>query len=283
MNYTSLVSAEDVLNHLDNPHWRIVDCRFDLKDKHLGYEKYKLGHIPNAIYADLKKDLSSPVSEQSGRHPLPEVSAIIQKLGSWGISSQTQVVVYDDAHGSFAGRLWWLLNWLGHENVAVLNGGFGYWENLNYPITTDIPQIEPTTFTGRPDMSMIADMPVIENSLTNDKLLLIDVRDPERYAGHVEPIDKIAGHVPGAINVPWKTNIDENGLYYSKAQLKDHYSQLLVDMGAKDLVFMCGSGVTACHSLLAMKYIGISGAKLYPGSWSEWIQNPSHPVETGSH
>jgi len=281
MNYTSLISAEETLKHIDDPLWRIVDCRFDLKDKELGFKKYVTSHIPNAVYADLKKDLSSPVSPTSGRHPLPSIPAMVQKLSDWGIDSTVQVIVYDDAFGSFAGRLWWILNWLGHENVAVLNGGMSYWGKMKYPVTTEVPQILSRRFESNPDMSMIADVSSIEKMPSSNKITLIDVRDPERFQGLAEPIDKIAGHVPGAINIPWKSNIDENGLYLPPSQLEILYRDIIDSQNLNDVVFMCGSGVTACHSLVAMKYMGKKGSKLYPGSWSEWIQNPDHGIETG--
>lgn len=280
MTYTSLISPEDLTRNLNNPNWRIIDCRFDLNNRHAGFEKYNAGHISNALYADLKNDLSSPETATSGRHPLPAVPEITKRLGAWGIDSKTQVVVYDDACGSFAGRLWWILNWLGHERVAVLNGGLNYWEQNNYPTTKDLPQIQPANFIANPDMSMVVDTTRLEQLLASSNILLIDVRDPQRYQGLLEPIDKIAGHVPGAVNVPWKSNIDENGLYLTPPQLSSIYKNLIKDNTDKDVVFMCGSGVTACHSLVAMKYLGYEGAKLYPGSWSEWIQDPHHPIET---
>ncbi|MEJ2181838.1 MAG: sulfurtransferase [Gammaproteobacteria bacterium] len=211
MNFRSIISADIVQQHLHNAQWRIVDCRFNLNIPDEGFALYQMEHIPNAVYAHLDHDLSSPVTTNSGRHPLPEVEKFKQKLGNWGIDKNTQVVVYDDSAGS--------------------------------------------------------------------RTFLIDVRDPNRFHGIEEPIDKVAGHIPGAINFPWKNNITGDGLYQPKALLHDQYKKIICETPGDNIVFMCGSGVTACHSLLALEYIGISGAKLYPGSWSEWISNPDRPVE----
>lgn len=282
MNFTSIVSAEDTFRNVNEPNWRIFDCRFDLKDDSIGFAKYKSGHIPNAIFADLHKDLSAPVTNNSGRHPLPDVHDISHKLGLWGVDSNTQVVVYDDVYGSYAARLWWMLRWLGHKNVAVLNGGLTEWERLHLPVTKVIAEPKSTTFIAKPDMSMIADVSTIEKSISSEKIMLIDVRDSDRYQGIREPIDKIAGHIPGAINIPWKTNLDPSGQYLEKANLLPHYLKILDKTDTETIVFMCGSGVTACHSLVALEYLDLPAAKLYPGSWSEWIRNPDHPVESSS-
>lgn len=281
MNHTSLISAEVTLEHLNDPNWRIIDCQFDLKDKNIGLQNYKSEHIPGAIYADLDLDLSSTITSNSGRHPLPEPAHILQKFGKWGIQPTTQVVVYDNAFGSFAARLWWLLKWMGHESVAVLNGGLHYWKQQQYPLTQDIFTPPVIDFSGNPNTQMAVDTKNLLATLQQSNLTLIDVRDPERFNGTYEPIDKVAGHIPGAINIPWKTNLDQQGLYLSNDQLLLHYKEILQNQDSKNIVFMCGSGVTACHSLVAMHSIGITDAKLYPGSWSEWIQDPSRPVKSG--
>lgn len=280
MSYSSLVSAEITLEHLENPDWRIIDCQFDLKDKNLGYNNYKTGHIPGAIYADLDKDLSSPVTGVSGRHPLPSPEKICQTFGQWGIDTDTQVVVYDNVFGSFAARLWWLLKWMGHTKVAVLNGGLQYWKQMHYPLSKDTPNPKTTNFQPTPNMQMVVDAGKILQLLPQSRIALVDVRDPQRYSGTVEPIDKVAGHIPGALNIPWKTNLDKQGLYLNPPELITHYKAVLDNHESEDIVFMCGSGVTACHSLVALHSAGITNAKLYPGSWSEWIQDPSRPIES---
>lgn len=280
MKYTSLVSAEITQTHLQDPNWQIIDCQFDLKDKQLGYNNYKIEHIPGAIYANLDIDLSSPVTDLSGRHPLPAPEKISQKFGQWGINSSTQVVVYDNVYGSYAARLWWLLKWMGHENVAVLNGGLQYWKSMDYPLSQDIPVPKSTSFQSKPNKQMLVDAREILQLLPGSQIALIDVRDPERFSGKVEPIDKVAGHIPGAVNIPWKTNLDRQGLYLDPAELLLHYEKFIENYKSDNLVFMCGSGVTACHSLVALHSLGITDAKLYPGSWSEWIQDPSRPIES---
>ncbi|HEY5602643.1 MAG TPA: sulfurtransferase [Gammaproteobacteria bacterium] len=279
MNHGSIISADLLQRHLSNPAWRIVDCRFNLIAPDDGLAQYQIEHIPNAVYAHLKHDLSAPVSSSTGRHPLPDVEQFKRKLGAWGIDNSTQVVAYDDAAGSFAARLWWLLRWLGHKSVAVLDGGFTVWKQRSMPTTAQVPQFAPVAFAGKPDLSMLVDTGSLEQRLKVSDVYLVDVRDPRRYLGLEEPIDTIAGHIPGAKNIPWKTNIDNKGLFLPKAQLQTHYSNLLRESPVENLVFMCGSGVTACHSLLALDYLGLSGAKLYAGSWSEWITDPARAVE----
>lgn len=279
MIYTSLVRADVTLEHINDTEWRIIDCRFDLKDKNAGLQHYREAHIPSAIYADLDKDLSSPVRPGTGRHPLPAIDDISRKLGEWGISATTQVVVYDDVSGSYAARLWWLLKWLGHQKVAILDGGLSYWKQQGYPLNNEIPDVIPASFQARPDMSMIIDTEALLKLLNSPSLTLVDVRDPARYTGAEEPIDKVAGHIPGSVNIPWKSNLDENGLYRNKTDLESLYSHFLINQETQNTVFMCGSGVTACHSLVALHYLGKSDVKLYPGSWSEWIEDPARPVE----
>ena len=282
MKYHSIINADELAKHLGDPSWRIVDCRYNLNAIDEGLAQYNIEHIPYAVYAHLKYDLSSPVTEKTGRHPLPDIKKLKQTFGDWGIDDTIQVVVYDNAAGSYAARLWWLLRWLGHDNVAVLNGGFDIWKQQGLPVTSEIPQIPETTFIGQPDMTMVADTQAVEQLLEQSDTNLIDVRDPKRFQGQTEPIDRIAGHIPGAINVPWKSNTDENGLYLAKAQLHDFYKTILHGIPPDKTVFMCGSGVTACHTLVALEYIGIKGARLYPGSWSEWIADPKHPVQAQS-
>ena len=282
MAYHTLISADSLQQHLNDAQWRIVDCRFNLKDPGEGLALYQMDHIPHAVYAHLDHDLSSPVTANSGRHPLPDVNQFKEKLGNWGITKDTQVIVYDDAAGSYAARLWWMLRWLGHDSVAVLDGGFSFWKQQGLPVTSDIPQFSRTTYIGEPNLEMLIDSDDLQEKLAQSQSLLIDVRDPVRYQGIEEPIDKVAGHIPGSINIPWKNNIAENGLYLPKAQLHDEYMKVLHDTPIDNTVFMCGSGVTACHSLLALEHIGISGIKLYPGSWSAWITDPARPVETSS-
>lgn len=275
----SIISSDILYQQLSSPAWRIIDCRFNLKDPGEGWALYKMGHIPNAIYAHLENDLSSKVTAYSGRHPLPDAKSFQQTLGKWNIKPETQIIVYDDSAGSYAARLWWMLRWMGHESVAVLDGGFSHWRKQGLPLVIGEPTGgEISNYVGSPSMSMLIDSDSLEKRLLENKCLLIDVRDSIRFKGIEEPVDKIAGHIPGAINLPWKTNIGEDGLFLSKASLHDYYSKVLRNKPVTDTVFMCGSGVTACHSLLVLDYLGIKGAKLYPGSWSAWISDSSRPV-----
>lgn len=280
MEYSSIISSDILYQHLDDPQWRIVDCRFNLLAPNEGRGLYAIEHLPNALYAHLDEDLSSPVTDTSGRHPLPDVEQLKTKLGAWGINSQTQVVAYDDAGGSYAARLWWLLHWLGHNKAAVLDGGFSIWKKQGLPTTAEPSHVSPTTFKGEPDHKMLVTTDQLQHQLAHSDACIIDVRDPERFHGVREPIDTVAGHIPGAVNIPWKSNIDGNGLFLPKGQLYDQYKRLLHTHTANEITFMCGSGVTACHGLLVLDYIGANDARLYPGSWSEWIRDPARPIES---
>ena len=278
MSYTTLISATDLAKHLDKPDWVIFDCRFSLADESAGAKAYRQGHIPGARYADLNKDLSSPVKSYTGRHPLPNFSVLSKQLGLWGVSNRSQVVVYDDAGGAFAGRMWWLLRTMGHENVAVLNGGIRHWQKQNHPMTTVLPKITPAQFRCYLDHAQWLNATDVENGLAAQSISLIDARTPERYAGLQEPIDPVAGHVPKAINRPFQLNLDKNGLFLAADQLKSEFQALTDSRNPKQVVHMCGSGVTACHNLLAMEIAGLSGSKLYAGSWSEWIVDKNRAV-----
>ncbi|MGR8929254.1 MAG: sulfurtransferase [Gammaproteobacteria bacterium] len=278
MSHTTLISATELAKHLDKPDWVIVDCRFSLADSAAGSKAYRHEHIPGARYADLNKNLSSPVKSYTGRHPLPNFSVLSQQLGQWGISNRSQVVVYDDASGAFAGRMWWLLRAMGHQHVAVLDGGIRQWQKLNLPMTTRLPKVTAASFRCYLDRNQWLDSSAVENGLASRSITLIDARTPERYAGQQEPIDPVAGHVPKAINRPFQLNLDKNGLFLPAEQLRTHFQTLISSRSPKQVVHMCGSGVTACHNLLAMEVAGLQGSKLYAGSWSEWIVNENRTI-----
>jgi len=281
MSHTTLIPATELVKHLDKPDWVIVDCRFSLADGTAGAKAYRHGHIPGARYADLNKDLSSPVKSYTGRHPLPSFSVLSQQLGLWGINNRSQIVVYDDASGAFAGRMWWLLRTMGHQKVAVLDGGIKHWQKLNLPMTTSLPKVTATHFRYYLDQNQWLAASEVENGLARGCITLIDARTPERYAGQQEPIDPVAGHVPKAINRPFQLNLDKTGLFLPSEQLKNQFQTLLRSRDPAQVVHMCGSGVTACHNLLAMEVAGLHGSKLYAGSWSEWITNKNRAVATG--
>lgn len=276
--YKTLVSADDLAAQLGKRRWVIMDCRFNLADPESGRRAYGESHIPGAQYAHLDADLSGPRSERTGRHPLPDRASLATRMGSWGIGADTQVVAYDEGGGAFAARLWWLLRWLGHGAVAVLDGGWKTWTQQCLPTSHDTPLIAPQQFNPGNPLSRPVDAAFVAHTLRCDQYRLVDVRAPARFAGHHEPIDKVAGHIPGAINIPFDHNLTEQGTFRSPEQLRALYLPHLAPTGPQDLLAMCGSGVTACHTLLALEHAGLSGARLYAGSWSDWITDPQRPV-----
>ncbi|HHQ14157.1 MAG TPA: sulfurtransferase [Chromatiales bacterium] len=277
--FDTLIGADELVTKLGSPNWRIVDCRFDLMDPEAGRQAWAQSHIPGAVHADLDRDLAGPVSpDAGGRHPLPDTDEFRTRLGAWGIDTQTQVVVYDDGPGIIAGRLWWMLRWLGHRDVAVLDGGWASWLDAGHSVDDREPRVEYTQYTGEPGSMPEVDARQVHDALQTGTATLIDVRASERFNGEHEPLDKVAGHVPGALNLPLTVNLDEQGRFHSPEQLRQIYQPLSDGQKARQLICMCGSGVSACHSLLAMEIAGLPGASLYVGSWSDWISDPSRPV-----
>lgn len=279
--YTTLVSADVLLAHLNEPNWRLFDCRFSLQDTAAGGAAYASAHIPGACYLDLDRDLSGPVTARSGRHPLPSAAALAARLGELGVGASDQVVVYDDSAGLFASRAWWLLRALGHHAVAVLDGGLAAWRQIGGPLTADV-----TTPAPRPPLAVTAPVEALSadevaRGLAEGHLTLFDVRAAERFAGRVEPLDPVAGHVPGARNLPHDRALDGSGRFRDAASLRALFGAQLGGADPGSVAFMCGSGVTACHSLLAMQVAGLPGARLYAGSWSEWCRDPARPVAKG--
>jgi len=274
------VDVRTLGRHLDDPAWVVVDCRFTLTKPEAGRQAYEIGHIPGARYAHLEADLSSRLTPTSGRHPLPDPARLAMRLGSWGIDASKQVVVYDDTFGAMAARLWWLLRWLGHDAVALLDGGLPRWQRAGLPVTKDLPAIVPAEFIVRMNHSLLADVAEVERAAA-DGLLVLDARAEERFTGEIEPLDRVAGHVPGARNAPYDDNLDLSGEFSSDEALREHYGALLGRTPPEKVIHMCGSGVTACHNILAMEHAGLRGARLFAGSWSEWIASPDRPVATG--
>lgn len=282
MNYTTLIDATTLHAHLQDPCWVVVDCRFNLMDIEAGPRAYQENHLPGARYAHLDKDLSSPITPTSGRHPLPDPERLAYTLGAWGIGPETQVVAYDDTGGMLAAaRLWWLLRWLGHQAVAVLDGGFSVWRRQGLPLTADMPVVEPALFIAKPDD---------RQWLTIDQILtlpaenvLLDARGAARYRGKMEPIDPIAGHIPGAMNLPTEGHLTAEGCFLQPAELQARFNAILGERLPSAVVHNCGSGVTACHNALAMEVAGLNGSRLYAGSWSEWIRDPTRPIATDAH
>jgi thiosulfate/3-mercaptopyruvate sulfurtransferase len=276
---STLFSPADLHGQLDTV--RVIDCRFDLAKPSAGEAAYAASHIPGAVYAHLDRDLSSPITPNSGRHPMPAPDELAAKLGSWGIDSQTQVVAYDADNGVFASRLWWLLRWLGHERVAVLNGGFKAWQHAGLPVTDATTSHPPKHFAGQPRNELWISAADVAARVHEPKWRVLDARAPERYRGEVEPMDAIAGHVPGAVNHPFALNLNASAQFLSADELRARYTQVSGGAPSNQVIAMCGSGVTACHNLLAMEVAGLHGAKLYAGSWSEWIRDPHRPIAKG--
>jgi thiosulfate/3-mercaptopyruvate sulfurtransferase len=268
---TPIVTAQWLHSKLDqgqNPNIAIVDCRFALADAELGKQQYATAHIPGSYHLDLNRDLSSPVGVHGGRHPLPDDRALSGKLAAFGIDAQTLVVAYDDSRFAFAARLWWLLRYYGHEHVAVLDGGYGAWVKAGYPVTADIPQLAtPGNFQAQPQADWIVDIDRVRASLHSPTHLLIDSREVDRYLGKIEPIDPVAGHIPSAVNYPWQDVSTTTGSALDVDGQRQRWGAIGEDVEA---IVYCGSGVTACVNLLSMELAGITGAKLYPGSWSDW-------------
>jgi thiosulfate/3-mercaptopyruvate sulfurtransferase len=281
MQLDTLISAPELAASLDDPELRIVDCRFDLADEQAGARAYGQSHIRGAVYGHLHKDLAAPVTAQTGRHPLPDPERFAATLGSWGIGNDSQVVVYDGGPGAMAARLWWMLRWLGHAKVAVLDGGFAAWQLHGGSTSSGISRNPKAVFRVSEQSGITLDAEQVEQGLAARELLLIDVRARPRYLGETEPLDTVAGHIPGAINLPFEKNLDAQGRFLPGDALAKQYGELLAANPGKQPCFMCGSGVTACHGLLAMEVAGIHGALLYPGSWSEWITDSDRAVAVG--
>jgi len=282
MTYTTLISARDLAAYLENTRWVICDCRHDLVEKDAGQRAYGTSHIPGSRLIRLDQDLSGPANGRNGRHPLPDPQTVARRLGACGISNDTQVVGYDASGGTYAARLWWILRWLGHDAVAVLDGGWNAWTSAGHPVTTELPAIIPARFTPRPRRDAACNSVAVAASLSNSLPLLIDARSADRFRGENETLDPIAGHIPGALNRFFKHNLDAEGKFKPAAELREEFQETLGAAAPIDVIHYCGSGVSACHNLLAMEIAGLAGSRLFPGSWSEWIADRSRPVATGS-
>jgi thiosulfate/3-mercaptopyruvate sulfurtransferase len=276
-----LVSAEDLLAHGGDPDWRIFDCRHDLQNTEYGAQAYAKGHIPGALFMHLDRDLSGVKTGRNGRHPLPDPAAFARRMGECGVGPATQVVAYDNEGGIFAARLWWLLRWLGHEKVALLDGGLPGWRRAKQALVTEVPTFPPCEFPLHPQ-ALAVDADFVHAGLHTPAMLILDARAPERYSGAEETLDAVGGHIPGAVNRFYFDNLDDAGCYFKPAaELRAEFDALLAGRDPAHVVQQCGSGVTACHNLLAMEIAGLSGSKLYPGSWSEWCADPARPVAVG--
>ncbi len=279
MNHTTLVSVAELAGHLVDRDWVICDCRHDLGDTAAGARAYAGSHIPGARLVRLDEDLSGPKTGKNGRHPLPDPETFCTRLGELGIDNRKQVVAYDASGGCYASRLWWMLRWIGHDRVAVLDGGWNAWLNAPHSITNQIPKIEAARFAARARPGLARDAHSIAADRGNPGAILIDARAPSRYRGENETLDPVAGHIPGAASRFFQMNLDTGGKFKPAAMLKQEFDELLGNNASQQVTHYCGSGVTACHNLLAMEIAGLPGSRLYPGSWSEWCSDPARPVE----
>jgi thiosulfate/3-mercaptopyruvate sulfurtransferase len=284
MKTGTLISARDLAARIDSPDLLIVDCRIDIADAHKGERDYASAHIPGAVYADLDRDLSDLSKQGAGRHPLPEDAAFSASLSRWGWRPDVQVVVYDDANGALAAaRLWWLLRLIGHSQVAVLDGGCAAWRAAGLPVEAHVPAPGHNNVAASIDRDRIVWYDELERRLAKHSAVLIDARAAPRYRGEVEPLDAKAGHVPGALNRPFANNLAADGTFKAPRTLRAEFENLIGAHAPQDVVHMCGSGVTACHNLLAMEHAGLSGSRVFAPSWSGWISDAARPIATVPH
>lgn len=285
MPFETLVTTSDLAQNLANPNWIVVDCRFSLADTERGATHYAQGHVPGSIYAHLDHDLSGPVLPgKSGRHPLPSVDETVRLFSSWGVTGESQVVVLDDMGGAIAGRLWWMFKWLGHDAAAVLDGGWLRWVTEGRPASQEPPRptvARNSTFSPLISPERICSAEEVEALRLDPEHKLLDAREEIRFRGESEPIDTVAGRIPGAISAPFAMNMTPEGIFKSVSELRAYYSRLLGAVPIENVVCYCGSGVTAAHDLLALAHAGFGLGRMYAGSWSEWISDPTRPVAQG--
>lgn len=278
MNFTTLVSITELAAHLDDPGWIACDCRHDLADTESGHKAYAQSHIPGARFVHLDKDLSGLKTGRNGRHPLPDPEAFCKRLGALGIDNGKQIVAYDASGGCYAARLWWMLRWVGHDRVAVLDGGWEAWLKAGHAVTAAPPVIKPASFAARVLPRLAVDADYVAAHVGRAETCVLDARSAERFRGENETLDPVAGHIPGAVNRFYKYNLDTDGCFKSAAELHEEFSDLIGTHALQNVLHQCGSGITACHNLLAMEIAGLPGSRLYPGSWSEWVSDPGRPV-----
>lgn len=281
MQFTTLIDVATLAANLHSSDWVLLDCRFELGKPAVGEAAYLEAHLPGARYAHLDRDLAAPVGPTTGRHPLPDPATFAHTASRWGIDGRTQVVVYDQGSSFYAARAWWIFRWLGHERVAVLDGGLAAWCAAGLDLEVTLPEYTPRQFEARPDAARVVDAAIVLHSIGDARTRIVDARGADRYAGENESIDPVGGHVPGALNHHYARNYASDGRMLSAALLHEQWQQTLGGASPAEMIAMCGSGVSACVNLLAMEHAGLGGARLYPGSWSEWVRDPSRPVARG--
>jgi thiosulfate/3-mercaptopyruvate sulfurtransferase len=278
MSYSTIISAQQLNTIISDDNVRVFDCRFSLKDSQGGLKSYQSGHLPMAQFADMDTQLSSAMTRTSGRHPLPDASVFLAQLKAWGINKDTQVIVYDDISGAFAARLWWMMRWMGHEKVAVLDGGMQQWTQQGLALNQDKVEFAAGDFSGSANMDWLVDIDTVREQLDANKITLIDARAADRFTGKDKNIDPVPGHIPGSNNLPFGGNLTKDGMFEASDIINQRFTKIIQDQALTNVVNMCGSGVTACHNLLAQAVAGIPPTKIFIGSWSQWIKDPSRPV-----
>jgi thiosulfate/3-mercaptopyruvate sulfurtransferase len=281
--FTTLIDTGSLASMLEHADLALFDCRFELGKPQWGESEYQQAHIPGAQYLHLDRDLSSPITPESGRHPLPDPQRFARRIAELGAGPESQIVAYDQGNGAHAARLWWLARWIGARRVAVLDGGIAAWRAAGLPLESSSRAPRPRDMPVTLAAAATLDTAAVDALRKAPENLLVDARGAERFAGRNETIDPVAGHVPGARNAPFTGNLGADGKFLPRDALRRRWEVLLGARPATSLVAMCGSGVTACHNLLALEHAGLSGARLYAGSWSEWIRDPERPVATGTY
>ena len=280
MSHTSLIPVADLAAHRHDPAWIVFDCRHDLARPEAGPGEYAEGHLPDAHFLHADHDLAGPRNGKNGRHPLPTVEALVATLSRFGVDGSKQVIAYDAQGGMMAARLWWMLRWLGHDRVAVLDGGLQQWVAAGHSLSIETPRPVPARFTPSP-RGLMVDAAFVQAQIGADRTVVIDARAADRYRGENETLDPVGGHIPGARNRPFRDNLDADGRFKPAERLRAEYGSLLGALGPDQTIHSCGSGVSACHNLLAMAVAGLPGGRLYAGSWSEWCADPRRPVAVG--
>jgi thiosulfate/3-mercaptopyruvate sulfurtransferase len=273
MALTTLIDTATLARHLDDPDFAVVDCRFAVDNMHWGRAEYEREHIPGAVFADIEHELSAADKGPRGRHPLPEPEAFVRVVSRLGIDRNVQVVTYDQDAGMYASRFWWMLRWMGHDAVALLDGGFAKWRAERRPTVGGNETRAPRQFSGSPRETMIANASEVDARARSTDWRIVDARAPERFRGEVEPIDRVGGHIAGAVNHPYTRNVSADSVFLAPEVLRAQFIETLNGVSPNHVICYCGSGVTSCQNLLALEHAGLHGARLYPGSWSEWIES----------